>query len=156
MLLVTKLNLHHTRYLSVYKGQPLHYKPGQLVWAEEPKGGVCPWNEGRIGLFDSEKRLKVSAATGEDRAFRAIKSLFSGEQIFLRARDMCLTAISKAAQAVQCLVGPVPLVTPALQSKTNLPSPNWDAGALSAASGPSLSQGRAFKTSFIQIFTNCY
>lgn len=51
MLLVTKLNLHRTQYLSVYKGQSLHYKPGELVWAEEPKASVTLGNGGQDQTF---------------------------------------------------------------------------------------------------------
>lgn len=87
-MLVTKLNLHCTRYLSVYKGQFLHFKPGQPVWAEDPEGGVGPGTGGRIRSPGSEQELKVSVVIGEESTARAINSLVSGKQTFLRAGEM--------------------------------------------------------------------
>lgn len=92
MLLVTELNLHRTWYLSVCKGQTLRYKPGQLGWAEEPEGGIGLGNGGRIRPSGSEQGLKASVVVREERAARAINGPVSGEQTFLRAREMCLSS----------------------------------------------------------------
>lgn len=83
MLLVTQLNLHCTQYLSVYKGQSLHYKPGQLVWTEEPEGGIGPGSGGEIVPPASEQGMEFMEVIQEERATRAINSLLSGEQTFL-------------------------------------------------------------------------
>ena len=104
-MFVTKLNLHRTQYRRVYKGQSLHYKPGQLAWAEEPEGSVGPGNGGRIRPSGSEQGLKVSAVIKEERAARAINSLVSGEQTFLRARKTCLSSHFESSPSCAMLGG---------------------------------------------------
>lgn len=116
------------------------------VWSREWVQDLNPWLQAGAEGF--------CFCLQQDRVARAINSLVSDAQTFLRAVELWLSSHFNPRLAM--LVDPIACFSSALQGRTHLPGPSQKARALSVATDMPLSQGRDCKTSFIQIFTNCY